>query len=443
MRWKDLIAHSPKSKPALGLNARSAFMLFWTGETVSMFGTQITLLALPLTAVLVLHASPTQLGLVRFAEAFPYVLFTLLFGAWADRTWRKPILILTNAARGLLIGLVPLLALLGLLQLSLLGAIAFAVGTFTVLFDVTWLAYVPTLIEPDELVEANGRVLTSSSAAEVAGPGLAGVLVQTLTAPFALLADAVSYVAATITLLLIHTPEQAPQSGKDRQTRLLHEIGEGFSVLLGNAYLRGITVMSGLWNFLFNVADTVFLLYAVRDLNLQPGTLGAIFAVGAVGGLVGSAISTRLGKRGVFGPVLGIAFTFGCLSWLLLPAVSGSQTLEIAAFTLAYFLVRLGLGLWGVLTLSLRQAITPLHLMSRVSASMRLVSYGLGALGLLLSGVLGVWLGLRATLWFAAFGFVVILGVTLLATPLPAFRSLPGAGTKSPEDAANETPAIP
>ncbi|HEV8193323.1 MAG TPA: MFS transporter [Ktedonobacterales bacterium] len=432
-----------EAKPTQRPLQRTGFLLFWAGETVSMFGTQITMLALPLTAVLVLHATPPQLGFVRFVEQFPYVLFTLLFGAWADRRRRKPILIMTNAARGLLIGLVPLLAILGLLQLPLLGTIAFAVGAFTVLFDVTWLAYVPTLIEPDELLAANGRVLTSSAAAEVAGPGLAGILVQLLTAPLALVTDAVSYVAAAISLLLIRTPEPVQRSATGQRPDLLREIGEGFQVLLRNRYLRAITVMSGLWNFLFSVADTVFLLYAVRELSLQPGTLGIIFAVGAVGGLVGSAISTHLGKRGTFGPVLGVAFIFGCLPWLLLPAVSGSQPIEIAAFTLAYFLVRLGLGLWGVLTLSLRQAITPLHLMSRVSASMRLVSYGLGALGFLLSGILGTLVGLRATLWLTAFGFVAILIITLAATPLPSVRAIPGAEEMSHPDAVKETPATP
>jgi MFS family permease len=419
------MAASAHSKPATRLLHRSGFMLFWTGETVSMFGSQITLLALPLTAVLVLNATPAQLGVVRFLETFPYVLFTLIFGAWVDRRRRKPVLILTNAARAVLIALVPLLAVLHLLQLPLLAAIAFCVGAFTVLFDVTWLAYVPTLIEPDELVEANGRVFTSSAAAEVAGPGLGGSLVQVLTAPLALLADTLSYVAATITLVLIRTPEPAPRTEGERQAHLLREIGEGFAVLLGNRFLRAIAVMSGLWNFLFSIADTVFLLYAVRELHLQPGTLGVIFAVGAIGGLIGSAISTRLGRRGTFGPVLGIAFTFGSLPWLLLPAVRGSQGVEIAAFTLTYFLVRLGLGLWGVLTLSLRQAITPLHLMGRITASMRLVSYGLGALGLLLSGILATLVGLRPTLWLAASGFVTILILTIVATPLPRVRSLP------------------
>ena len=416
---------SPTKRTSGSAWRRPAFLLFWSGETVSLFGTQVTLLALPLTAVLTLGATAAQLGLVRFAEAFPYVLFTLLFGAWVDRRRRRPVLILANAARALLIGLVPLLAILHLLNLSLLGAIAFGVGVFTVLFDVTWLAYVPTLVAPDELVDANGKVATSASAAEVAGPGLGGLLVQALSAPLALVADAISFVVATVTLLAIRDSEPAPIAHQEARWRLLGEIRVGLSAVWENEYLRAIMVMSGLWNLLYGVANTVFLLYAVRALHLGAGALGAIYAIGAIGGLIGSAISTRLGRIGRFGPVLGVAFTFGCAPWLLLPAVSGASTLEVAAFTLAYFLVQVGLGLWGVLTISFRQAITPNHLLGRVNASMRFVSYGLGALGLLLSGVLASLVGMRATLWLAAAGFLAILLVTLLATPLPRIRALP------------------
>ena len=427
-------------RPAGGLWHHRAFLLFWSGETVSLFGTQVTLLALPLTAVLALHATATQLGLIRFVEAAPYVLCTLVFGAWVDRRRRKPVLILANAARAVLIGLVPLLAALHALRLSLLGVVAFGVGVFAVLFDVSWLSYVPALIQPEELVEANGKVATSSYAAEVAGPGLGGVLVQVLSAPVALLADAVSYVVAVVTLLLIRQSERAPQVSSGQRGNLRAEIAEGLRVVAGDAYLRAITVMSGLWNFLNGIADTLFLLYAVRERGLQPGALGAVFAMGAIGGLIGSAISTRLGRRGTFGPVLGIAFTFGCVPWLLLPAMSGPQGVEIAGFTMAYFLVRVGLGLWGVLTLSLRQAIVPLHLLGRVSGSMRMFSYGLGALGVLASGFLGTLIGLRAALWLAALGFLIILAITLLATPLPRLRALPTApaepeGIADPHDA--------
>lgn len=402
-----------------------AFMLFWSGETVSLFGTQITMLALPLTAVLTLQATASQLGWIRFAEALPFVLFTLVFGAWVDRRRRKPALILANASRAVLIGLVPLLAVLGLLRLPLLAAIAFGMGVFAVLFDVTWLAYVPTLVRTDDLVEANGKASTSAASAEVAGPGIGGVLVQTLTAPLALLADALSYVVATITLLAIRAPEPAPRAQANR--RLLLEIREGAQVVWRNPSLRAITFMSGLWNMLFGVADTLFVFYAVRQLGIGAGALGGVFAVGAVGGLIGSAISTRLGQRGRFGPVLGVAFTCGTLPWLLLPSVTGPRSLEIAGFTLAYFIVRLGLGLWGVLVLSYRQAVTPNHLQGRVGASMRFVSYGLGALGYLLAGILPALTGLRPALWLAALGFVVILLITLLATPLPRLRSIPTA----------------
>lgn len=413
------------ARPARTLWRHRDFMLFWSGESVSMFGTQVTVLALPLTAVLALHATPTQLGLVRFSETFPFVLCTLLFGAWADRVRRKPLLILANAARAVLIGLVPLLAALHLLGLSALAAIAFAVGIFTVLFEVSWLAYVPGLVKPGELVEANGRMATSSAAAEVAGPGLGGALVQLVTAPLALLADALSYVVALAALLLIRAPE--PHTTARRETRLTREIGEGLRATFGNRYLRAIALMSGLWNLLSNIAQTVFLLYAVRELGLGAGALGGIFAVAAIGGLIGSAVSTRLGQRGRFGPMLGIAFTFGCLPWVLLPAVRGPQSLEVLAFTLADFLVQVGLGLWGVLALSLRQAITPPRLLGRVAASLRLLSYGLGALGMLLSGVLATLLGLRPTLWLAAGGFLLILLITLLATPLPHVRSIPSS----------------
>lgn len=411
-----------------------AFMLFWSGETVSLFGTQITMLALPLTAVLTLHATSAQLGLVRFAEALPYVIFTLIFGAWVDRRQRKPVLIVANAARGVLIGLVPLLAILHLLQFSLLTAVAFGVGVFTVLFDVTWLAYVPTVISADDLVEANGKVTMSSAAAEVAGPGLGGALVQVLSAPLALVADAISYVVATATLLAIRAPEPVPLAQQGHRKQLLREIGEGIQTVWANQFLRAIMLMSGLWNMLFGISDTVFVLYAIRELRLQPGTLGAIFGVGAIGGLIGSAISTRVSQRGAFGPVLGIAFTFGSIPWLLLPAVRGAQPLEIVGFTLAYFLIRLGLGLWSVLTLSFRQAITPHHLLGRVGASLRFVAYGLGALGFLLAGMLATLLGLRRTLWVAAVGFLVIWAITVLATPLPRIRAIP-ADPDSPEAA--------
>ena len=274
------------------------FMLFWSGETVSLFGTQVTLLALPLTAVLTLQATAAEVGFIRFLGWLPYILFGLIFGAWVDQRRRKPILLLANAGRGVLIGLVPLLAMLNVLQFSQLAVIAFGVGVLTVLFDITLLAYVPTLVDTSELVKANGAVATSASAAQVAGPGLGGALVQVFGAPLALLVDMFSYVAATITLLLIRAPEPAPRMQQGERRRLLIEIREGLATAWAAPFIRDTMVISGLYNILFNIADTVFIVYAVRDLRMEPGTVGAIFGIGAIGGLIGTTISIRLGRRG-------------------------------------------------------------------------------------------------------------------------------------------------
>ncbi len=215
-------------------------MKFWIGETISLFGTQVTLLALPLTAVLTLKVTSEQLGLLRFLENAPYLVFPLLFGAWVDRRRRRPLMIVANAARSVLIGLIPLLAVLHVLRLLPLAIIAFAVGIFTVLFDVCWIAFVPGIVSKDQLIEANSKVATSSAAAEVGGPGLAGVLVQLLTAPLALLADSLSYVVSVFSLLLIRHQEPAP--ARQQQPALLKEIGDGMRFVFGNSYLRILAV---------------------------------------------------------------------------------------------------------------------------------------------------------------------------------------------------------
>ncbi len=181
---------------------------------------------------------------------------------------------------------------------------------------------------------------------------------------------------------------------------------------------------SGAWNLLFGMADTLFVLYAVRELSIGAGALGTIFGTAAIGGLIGSSISTRLGRRGTFGPVLAVAFSLGTLPWLALPALSCPMPLRLVGFSAAYFLVRLGLGLWGVIVSSYRQTVVPAESLGRAGASLRFVSYGLGALGYPLAGFLGKLLGLRPGLWVAALGFAVLLGAVLFVSPLPRIRSL-------------------
>ncbi len=398
------------------------FTIFWAGETISLFGSQVTLLAAPLTAVLALNASPEQLGLLRFLENAPYLVFPLLFGAWVDRHRRRPLMLLANAARAILLGLIPLLAFLQVLSLLPLAILACAAGICTVLFDVCWLAFVPALVSKDHLIEANSKLTISSAVAEVGGPGLAGALVQLLTAPIALLADSLSYVISVISLLLIRQSEPAPQ--RQQQARLFQAIGEGMRFVFGNIYLRIMMIEAGGWNFCFTLLETIFLIYTVRQLGFSPGLLGAVYAVGAVGGLLGAVIASPLARRFRLGIVLCGTFTLGSLPWILIPATTGSQTFVAAVFIVVFFLVRTALGIWQVLTTSLRQAITPNQLLGRTTASLRMVSYGMGTLGPLIAGMLGAVIGLRAGLWVAGLGFV-LTWAALFLSPLPRLRGLP------------------
>jgi MFS family permease len=400
----------------------SDFLKFWVGETISLFGSQVTLLALPLTAVLTLKATAGQLGLLRFLETLPYLLFPLLFGAWVDRRRRRPIMILANAIRAILIGVIPVLALLRLLGLMPLYAIAFCVGVFTILFEVCWLSFVPTLVSKNHLIEANTRVTTSSAAAEVGGPGLAGVLIQLLTAPLALLVDSLSYVVSVISLVLIRHQEPAPK--RESQPRLLHDIAEGVRFAFGNIYLRVLAMEAAAWNFCFALLEPLFLLYTIRKLDFSPGLLGLVYAVGAVGGLLGSALAGTLAKHFRLGLVLCGTFTLGTVPLLLIPAASGPQVVIAGIFIAAFFLVRAALGIWQVLTTSLRQAITPNEMMGRTAASLRMLAYGGGTLGALAAGGLGAAVGLHWGLWLAGFGFLLAL-LPIFFSPLPRLRAMP------------------
>lgn len=398
------------------------FMKFWTGETISLFGSQVTLLALPLTAVLELNAGSEQLGTLRFLESLPYLLLPLLFGAWVDRRRKRPLMILTNSARALLIGLIPLLALFHHLSLVPLYLIAFCTGIFTVLFDLCWLSFVPAIVAKEHLIEANSRVGTSSAAAEVSGPGLGGLLVQFLSAPLALLADSCSYVLSVISLLLIRHREPQPERPAD--SHLLREIGEGLNFMWNNLYIRTLALQAGAWNFCNGIVEVVFLLYAVRQLGFSAGVIGTIYAIGAVGGLLGAAIAGPLARRFPLGSVICATFTLGSTPFILLPLLGGPQWMVAVGSTIVFFLVRTALGIYFVQSISLRQAVTPTALMARMNATLRLISYSGVSLGPLVAGFLGAWIGLRQSLWVAGIGFIVAL-VAIFFSPIRRLRSFP------------------
>ncbi|MGW2372192.1 MFS transporter [Kitasatospora sp. NPDC001683] len=400
------------------------FLKFWSGETLSLLGTQVTTLALPLTAVIAFDATPEQVGLLRFLQLVPYLGLALLFGVLVDRMRRRRVMLLANGARMVLIGLIPLLAATHHLDLPVLLTLACAIGVFSVLFDVSWMSFVPTLVkDPKHYVEANQKLGVTSSTADVAGPGLAGLLVGALSAPTALLADAFSYLVSLVTLLTIRTPEPRPEPPAEGR-HLGRELAEGLRWVFGDRVLRPLALVAPFCNFSMVSVWTVFVLYAVRDQHLTPTEIGIVFSASSVGGLVGAALSGRVIKRFRLGAVYAVSMTAIFASPLLIPLAHGSKPAVMAVFVGAFFVSYLGLGVAGVVMVSLRQTLTPQPLMGRMNAAFRTLLFGGGSLGGLLGGVIGGALGLREGLAAIAVGSALML-VPLALSPVSRLRELP------------------
>lgn len=398
------------------------FAKFWAGETVSLFGTQVTYLALPLTAVYTFKASAAEVGVLRFAQLAPYIGLALLFGVWVDRHRRRPVMLWTNAARMALIGLVPVLHLAGWLTMPSLLGIACAVGIASVLFDVSWMPYVPSIVEPGHQVAANAKMAISTSASTVAGPGLAGALVAALTAPVTLVVDAFSYLFAIAALLLVRGREPVPPAPPQRH--LLHELRTGLSWVFGRPLLAWLA-FGGFWaNFSMVTVWTIFLLYGTYQLRFSASALGLIFTISSTGGVIGALIAERVVKRFP----LGLAYFFSLSGLLLGPVVivaAGGPRLVVAGLIIAsFFITNLGLGVANVVVVTLRQVTTPPSLMSRMTACFRMLLYGGGAVGGLAAGLLATWLGDKNALILTA--AISALAAALLAlSPVTRLRDLP------------------
>lgn len=406
------------------------FMVFWTGETLSLYGTQITALALPLTAVLVFDAGPQQLGLVRFAQFVPYLLFGLLFGVWIDRVRRRPVMLAANLARLLLVGSVPLLSALELLQLPLLLAITFGIGVAGVLFDLSWMSYVPVLVrDRGYLVEANSKLGVTSSSAEAAGPGMAGVLVGALTAPTAMVVNAASFAASLVSLLLVRVREPRPAAPTTR--RLGPELAEGLRFVFGDRHLRALSLVGCLCNFFIIATSTMFVLYAVRDRGLSPALLGFVLSMGAVGGVLGALAAGWLLRRHALGRVYAVSVGTTFLGPAVIAVAGGPRPLLVGLFVFAFVLIYVGVSVSNVVIVSLRQTITPSSLMARMNAAFRTLMYGGGSLGGPAGGLLAGVVGMRPALAVLAVGSAGMLAPVILS-PVARLPAMPPPAEDSP-----------
>ena len=404
------------------MNALPArFGRLWLAQSISLLGTQVTFMALPLTAVLWLDAGAVEMGLLRAVEWAPFVVFGLAAGVWIDRLPRVPVLVLTNLGRALLLASIPLLALSGALTLAWLYVAAFAVGTLALGFELAYQTLLPAIVPREQLLAANSRLQTSQAVAYVAGPGLGTALVEVLTAPLAIVADVVSYLIAAGFLATLRGAEQ-PRAAWPTPT--WSALTEGLRVVAGDPCCARWPGSSATANVASNVLLAVLVLFVTQELNAGAIGLGYCLALfgcgGVVGGLAGGRVAARLGIGRALSLELGLA-SAGCLgvacaglgpSWLMLPLLG-----------LGAGLFGLGATSYNAAQISLRQARVPSELQGRVNATMRFVISGAIPVGGLVGGVLGQVLGLRPAAFLAA---LMLAGAVpwLLASPVARLVSL-------------------
>jgi MFS family permease len=396
-----------------GLWRHSDFMSLWGAETISLFGTQVTLLALPLVAIVTLDESAFRVALLTTAEFLPFLLLTLPAGVWVDRLPRRPILILANLGRAAALLSVPVAHWLGLLTIWQLYGVGFAVGVGTVFFDLAYMSYLPRLVRRAELLEGNAKLEMSRSAAQIGGPGLGGVLVSVLTAPVAIFVDAASYLISALLMGRIRTVEAVAPRDERRSLRV--ELREGLGYVFRHPYQRGIVGAVAISNFFGQLVFAILLVFAVRELGLTAAAIGIILSLGSVGALVAAVTARRVGDRlGVGRTVLVAAFLFG--PGTLLIAVAPLDYAEVFIVA-AIAIVGYGGTLFNVTMISLVQAITPDRILGRANASRRFVVWGVIPVGGVVAGVLAETIGLRETIVVGSLGGLLAV-VPILASPI-------------------------
>ena len=404
--------------PALGLRD---FRRFWAGETISLFGDQISLIALPLVGVLVLNASAAQMGLLGAAELVPNLLFSLHAGAFVDRRGRRrQTMIFTAIGRAALLATIPVAYWLGVLTLTQLYVVGFLVGTMSVLFYVSYMTLFVSLVPRERYLEANSLLNGSRALSFVAGPSIGGLLVQAFSAPAALVVDSFSFLASAFTMSSIH-PQEPPTEAAERG-----HVKAGMSYLWHSPMLRPALLATATINFFNFVFWALFFLYAIRSLGVSPGALGLVLGAASVGGVTGSIVTGRISRRIGVGP----AFVLGCVLFpvplVLVPLAGGADWQILAYLFAAEFLSGFGVMILDITGGSIKAALVPDRLRARVAGAYMVVNYGVRPLGALAGGALGTWIGLRPTLWIASVG--AILGALwLLPSPVPRLRELPEA----------------
>jgi len=374
------------------------FLKLWAGESVSVFGSQVTVLAVPTVAILILHAGPFQVGILSALEFLAFPTLGLVAGVYADRLRRRPIMIICDIGRALALGSIPVAFVLNLLTLEQLYFVALLTGIFTVFFDVSYQSYLPALVDRPNLIEGNTKLEITRSTAQVAGPAAAGFLIQLIGGAKAVAVDAVSFFLSALALASITKPEPEPRpSTASGASGFIPEMREGIDVVFRNPILWRIAACTATTNLGSNmVFGAVFLVFAYRQLHLSAGVVGVVFALSSVGALAGAFLAGWVARRLGIGPTLGVMVIVGGLALLATPLALVGVPAVILATT--GFIEGLTIPIYNINQVSLRQAITPDRVQGRMNATMRTIVWGTIPLGAFIGGILGTSIGLVQTI---------------------------------------------
>ncbi|MEV4351294.1 MFS transporter [Actinoplanes sp. NPDC049596] len=400
------------------------FRLVTAGQMVTQLGTDVTAIAFPLTAIVLLDATAWQLGVLVAVQNGAFLLIGLPAGVFLDRRRRRPVLIVTDVVRASALAAVTVAAALGGLSFELLLAVSAVMSLMRVVFEIGYQTYLPSIVPRHHLVQGNSTVEAIRASGQIAGPGLGGWLVQLAGAANALLADAVSFVVSAYLLWRVRTPEPAPLPSAKRGTAR-----EGVRFVLADPVLRAIAATSALSNLLFVAASALNVLFLVGTVGLSAAAAGMIFSVGSAAALVAAAVATRLARWLGSARIIWLSVAVTSPFNLLIPLTG-------EGWRVAFFVVGITVGgggqlIYAITQLSYRQAVVPPEILGRVNATMRFLVMGALPLGGLIGGTLGTLLGIRATLWVVAAGLAVA-PVFVILSPLRRARDVTPCGPGSP-----------
>src|SRR5438105_5103379 len=388
----------------------------WFGQSISETGRQISALALPTVAILVLGASPFQVGLLAACENLAFPLLGLVAGVYVDRLRRRPIMIVCDLVRLAALASIPIAFYLHSLSMPQLYAVALLTGVGTVFFDVSYQSYLPAIISRSDLVEGNSKLQVTGSVAQMVGPALAGFLIQIVGAARAVTVDATSFLLSVLSLWWIRRPEPTPQPGSEAgRSGFFSEMLEGVRVVLGNPTISRIAGSTATSNLGGNMVFAVYLIFAYRFLHLSPGVIGLVFAAGAVGGLLGALSASWIAARIGVGPTLFVSILAGGLSLILVP-------LAQYGFAIPLLIASFFVGSWvnpvyNITQVSLRQAMTPDRVQGRMNATVRTIIWGTIPIGAFIGGTIGTIYGVLPAI-YVGIAVSLLSGVWILSGPI-------------------------